>query len=149
MDCIVQGVAKSLTRLSDFHFHFQSESAIYTHISPHFWISFPVRSPLSMEFSKQEYWSGRHALHQAIFLTQGSNPVLPHCRQIIYHLTHQGSPFRSPQSTKQSSLMLYSRFSLAVLYMVSIVNKCQSQSPNSSHPVFPLWYPYVVTSVCF
>ena len=24
--------------------------------------------------------------------TQGSNPSLPHCRQILYHLSHQGSP---------------------------------------------------------
>jgi len=32
------------------------------------------------------------ALLQGIFLTQGSNPDLPHCRQILYHLTHQGSP---------------------------------------------------------
>ena len=34
---------------------------------------------------------GCHALHQRIFLTQGSNPGLPHCRQILYHLSHQGS----------------------------------------------------------
>jgi len=25
------------------------------------------------------------------FLTQGSNPGLPHCRQTLYHLNHQGS----------------------------------------------------------
>ena len=24
--------------------------------------------------------------------TQGSNPSLPHCRRILYHLSHQGSP---------------------------------------------------------
>ena len=24
---------------------------------------------------------------------QGSNPRLPHCRQIVYHLSHQGSPW--------------------------------------------------------
>ena len=29
---------------------------------------------------------------QGIFLTQASNPGLPHCRQILYHLSHQGSP---------------------------------------------------------
>ena len=34
---------------------------------------------------------GCHALLQGIFLTQGSNPGLPHCR-ILYHLSHQGSP---------------------------------------------------------
>ena len=29
---------------------------------------------------------------QGIFLTQGSNLGLPHCRQILYHLSHQESP---------------------------------------------------------
>ena len=28
---------------------------------------------------------------RGIFLTQGSNPGLPNCRQILYHLSHQGS----------------------------------------------------------
>ena len=35
---------------------------------------------------------GCHALLQGIFPTQGSNPGHPHCRQIIYQLSHQGSP---------------------------------------------------------
>ena len=29
---------------------------------------------------------------QGIFPTQGSNPGFPHCRWILYHLNHQGSP---------------------------------------------------------
>ena len=36
---------------------------------------------------------GCHALLQGIFPNQGSNPGLPHCRQILYHLSHQGSPY--------------------------------------------------------
>ena len=36
---------------------------------------------------------GCHALLQGIFPTQGSNPGLPHCRWILYHLSHQGSPW--------------------------------------------------------
>ena len=31
-------------------------------------------------------------LLQGIFPTQGSNPGLPHCRQILYQLSHKGSP---------------------------------------------------------
>ena len=50
------------------------------------------QAPLSMGFSRQEYWSGCHFLLQGIFPTQGSNPGLPHCRQILYQLSHQGSP---------------------------------------------------------
>ena len=32
-----------------------------------------------------------HSLLQGIFPTQGSNPGLPHCGRILYHLSHQGS----------------------------------------------------------
>ena len=35
---------------------------------------------------------GSHSLLQRIFLTQGSNLGLLHCRQILYSLSHQGSP---------------------------------------------------------
>ena len=35
---------------------------------------------------------GSHSLLQGIFLTQGLNPGLPHCRLILYHLSHKGSP---------------------------------------------------------
>ena len=34
-----------------------------------------------------------HALLQGIFPTQGMNPYLPHCRWILYHLSHQRSPY--------------------------------------------------------
>ena len=35
---------------------------------------------------------GCHTLLQGIFPTQGSTPGLPHCRWILYHLSHLGSP---------------------------------------------------------
>ena len=35
--------------------------------------------------------AGFHVL-QGIFPTQGLNPCLPHCRWILYHLSHQRSP---------------------------------------------------------
>ena len=40
---------------------------------------------------QQEYWSGLAFPSQVIFPTQGLNLGLPHCRQILYHLNHQGS----------------------------------------------------------
>ena len=36
---------------------------------------------------------GCHSLLQGIFPIQGSNPVLLHCKQILFHLSHQGSPY--------------------------------------------------------
>ena len=47
------------------------------------------QAPLSMGFSKQEHWMGCHSILQGIFPTQGSNPGLLHCRQILYHMSHQ------------------------------------------------------------
>ena len=35
---------------------------------------------------------GCHSLLQGIFPNQGSNPGLLQCRQILYHLSHEGSP---------------------------------------------------------
>ena len=43
---------------------------------------------------------GCHTLFQGIFPTQGLNPGLPHCRQILYHLSHQASPKCSLQKCK-------------------------------------------------
>ena len=38
------------------------------------------QAPLSMRFSRQEYWSGLPCLPPRIFLTQGLNLCLLHCR---------------------------------------------------------------------
>ena len=54
------------------------------------------QAPLSMGFSRQEYWSGVPLLLQGIFLTQGSNLGLPLNRQILYCLSHQGSSNYAP-----------------------------------------------------
>ena len=35
---------------------------------------------------------GSLSLFQGIFPTQGSNPGLPHCRQILYQLSYKGTP---------------------------------------------------------
>ena len=48
------------------------------------------QAPLLMGFPKQEYWSG--LLLQGLFLTQGSNPGLLYCGQILYCLSHQEIP---------------------------------------------------------
>ena len=52
------------------------------------------QAPLSTGFSRQDYWSGLQLriLLQGIFLIQGLNPGLLHCRQILYQLSYEGSP---------------------------------------------------------
>ena len=49
------------------------------------------QTPLSMGFSRQDTGVGCHFLLQEIFLTQGLKLRLPHCRQMLYRLSHQGS----------------------------------------------------------
>ena len=39
-------------------------------------------------------WVG-YSLLQGIFPAQGSNPGLLHCRQILYHLSHQGNDLKT------------------------------------------------------
>ena len=49
-------------------------------------------TPPSMGFSSKSTGVGCHFLLQRIFPTQGLNLGLPHCKQMLYHLSHQGSP---------------------------------------------------------
>ena len=49
------------------------------------------QAPLSMDFPVKNTAVGCLSLLQGIFLTQALNPGLLHCRQILYHLSHQGS----------------------------------------------------------
>ena len=48
---------------------------------------------------------GRHFLLQGNILTQGSNPGLLHCRQILYWLGHQGTNPSQGSSSQKTSLI--------------------------------------------
>ena len=47
---------------------------------------------LSRGFSRQECWSGLPFPSPGTFPIQGLNLGLLHCRGILYHLSHEGSP---------------------------------------------------------
>ena len=51
------------------------------------------QAPLSMGFKRKNTGVGSHALLPGISPTQGLNPGLLHCRQILHHLSNQGSPW--------------------------------------------------------
>ena len=51
----------------------------------------PPGSSIHGDFPGKDTGVGCHAFPQGIFPTQGLNPGL-NCRQILYHLNHQGSP---------------------------------------------------------
>ena len=50
------------------------------------------RLPRPWDFPGKNTGVGSHFLLQEIFPTQGLNLGLPHYRQKLYHLSHQGSP---------------------------------------------------------
>ena len=56
---------------------------------------------------------GYHSHLQRIFQTQGSNLGLPHCRQILYDLSHQGSLYSEDPEAK--SLISYMPWAKAEL----------------------------------
>ena len=49
-------------------------------------------TPIQWNTPGKNTGGGCHSLFQGIFPTQGSNPGLLHCRQILSCLSHQGSP---------------------------------------------------------
>ena len=91
------------------------------------------QAPPSMGFSRQEYWSGLPFPSPGDLLTQGLNPGLPHCRQTLYHLSHQGVQrsgktseirvFKSCVSTKACFIMDLAKLFFYSLYQTLCI-KC-------------------------
>ena len=52
---------------------------------------YPARLLCPWDSPVQNTGAGSHALLQGIFSTQGLNPDVLHCRQILYKLSHKGS----------------------------------------------------------
>ena len=55
-------------------------------------VLYPARFFCSWNSPGKNTGVGSQSLLQGIFLTQGKNPCPLHCRQILYYLSHQGSP---------------------------------------------------------
>ena len=64
--------------------------AMSDYLQPH--VLHPARLLCPWDFPGKNTGVGCHVFLQGIFPTQGLNPGLPHCRQILYPLSHQGSP---------------------------------------------------------
>ena len=77
----------------------ESRSVVSDSLLPHGLYS-PWNSP------GQNTGVGSLSLLQGIFPAQGSNPGLPHCRQTLYHLSHQGIPSISWSLLKSVSIEL-------------------------------------------
>ena len=73
------------------------------------------QAPLSLGFSRQEYWNGLLFPPPGHLPDLGSNSGLLYCRQILYHLNHQGSPkkcYGHRLSSNTSKHLLWLQFTL-------------------------------------
>ena len=67
----------------------------------------PTRFLSPWNFPGKSTGVGCHFLLQGIFPTQWSNPSLRHCRQTLYHLSHQESPLQFSQKNKTAKWVLF------------------------------------------
>ena len=87
--------------------------------------------------------TGKHSLSllQGIPSTQGLNPGLPHCRWILYQLSHKGSPrslslLRGIFPTQESNwALLHCRW---ILYQLSYQGS-PSKGPGEIHGLYSPW----------
>ena len=90
------------------------------------------QAPLSMEFSRQEYWSGCCFLPQGIFPSQGSNLGLPHHKRFLYRLT-----------TREAHIYIYacvlSHFSCVCLFETLWTVACQASLFIGFYCTSTLW----------
>ena len=59
-----------------------------------------------------------HSLLQGIFPTWGSNPGLPNCRQTLYRLSHQESPFSKKDPVNSNVSPLFSPCSDIQVFLI-------------------------------
>ena len=86
-----------------------------------------------------------HFLLQGIFPTQGLNLGLPHCRQMLYHLSHQGSPMTNLDSILKSrdiTLPTNAHLIKAMVFPV-VMHGCESwtikKAEHQRIDAFELW----------
>ena len=103
---------------------------------------------------------GSLSLLQGIFPTQGLNPGLPHCRRILYQLSHKGSPVNVVPSAYLRLLILLpgimipawssSSPAFCMIYSAFKLNK-QCDNMQSWHLPFPIWNQSVTSgsNCCF
>ena len=83
------------------------------------------------------------SLLQEIFPTQGSNPGLPHCRQILYQLSYQGAFPKSASDLTQGHFKL---LSLSWVFGNVLFSMC----PLRAKTVFYiLWFSYMQVPLTF
>ena len=85
-----KGAQRDKLGVWDQHIHGESEVA---QSCPTLWDPMDPRLLCPWDFLGKSTRVGCHFLLQGVFLTQGSNPGLLHCRQTLYGLSQLGSPY--------------------------------------------------------
>ena len=83
------------------------------------------QASLSMEFPGKEYWSGLLFPSPGYLPYSGMEPGLLDCRQILYHLSYEGSPIKA-------LLLCYFRWKLRHSPLFHILSN--SQAPHAAFP---------------
>ena len=94
----------------DYHLLKWSEVKLFSHV----WLFATPWLLCPWDFLGKSTGVGCHFLLQGIFLTQGSNPGLPHCRQMLYPLSHQGSHHLLLEAKKPQSCWFGQDFVITV-----------------------------------
>ena len=91
----------------------------------------PPRLLCPWDFSGKNSGMGCHSLLHGIFPTQGLNLGLPHCRHILYCLSHQGRP---------NPMRMYIKSSFVHFQFSSVTQLCPTlcDSMNRSMPGLPV-----------
>ena len=97
----------------------------------------PARLLCQWDFPGKNTGVGCHFLLEGIFPIQGSNPGLLHCRQIIFHLSHQRSPTFSQGSPSPSHSLHLQHYLLLPLYTYLIVPVNCTTHWALGQPCFP------------
>ena len=87
-------------------------------VQPHRWQ--PTRPLCPWDSPGKNTGVGCHFLLQGIFPTQGSNPGLLHCKQMLYPLSHQGSPLGISNFLEDISSLSHS---IVCLYFFALITE--------------------------
>ena len=112
----------------------ESRSVVSDSLRPHRPYS-PWNSP------GQNTGVGSLSLLQGIFPTQGSNPGFPHCRQILYQLSYQGSPFRYQKGLPQNMAPWLTEYFKLKEAEKQQIKRILWPSPEADHKTFLERYP--------
>ena len=102
---------------------------------------YPTRLRRPWDFPDKNAGVGCHFLLQRTFPTQGSNPGLLHCRQMLYHLSHQGN-LDSILKSRDITLTTKVRLVKAMVFPV-VMYACESWTIKKAEcrrtDAFELW----------